>query len=312
MRDTWGFRAIRRVGHSDLSLNPTGDSRVCYIAQTNHLKATRSAGGTTYLEAWIRRPIGTVEVSAGPEKTIATMALTDPRIKIEVTARTKSAPSVAAYHSFDIQKKLRKPFDALSILCETKVQSNPYQVQVDVSASQRIRECNCFGRVSVGVLSPRVVCFADHEFLQAEMQLNLKNPKMAVSFGDRAAFFCCSMSWLKPVKIGGFASHDGYSVAATATARKTLKLRANFNGGGYSLSGLYDRTPLSQKLTVGGRAPYDMVDIAWKYEAPDLFTISVGVGTAIRVTLAGLLKLGGESLADMIRYSIDAWFMGED
>jgi hypothetical protein len=306
MWDKWGFGAIRNIGHTDLSLNPPSDSRICYIARTNHLKATRSAEGTTFVDAWIRRPIGTIEVAGGPDKTIATMVLTDPRIKLQVTARTKSSPSVAVSHSFE------KPLCGFSFFSEETVHSNPFQIQLKLACLRRIKECNYYGKLAVDFLSPMFVFFADHEFMQSKLSVNLKNQKIALSFGDPTAFFCCSISRLKPVKIGGFASSDFGSIGARATARKTLRLIGNFNGNGLSLSCLYDRTPLNQSLTIAGRAPVKGTDLACKYEVPDLITFSVAVGKKIRITLAGVVRIGGECLTETVRYGLDASFIGDD
>jgi hypothetical protein len=307
MRDNWGFHVIRGIGRRDLTLNPTGDSCICYVAETNHLIATRSSTGTTFLDAWIRRPIGAIDISARPDKTIAVMTLTDPRIQIEVTARTKSAPSVAFRHSFD------KMLSDFSIQSEETFESNPFQLRLKLIGSRRIKKYTLFSKLSIGFFIPTIELFADHEFLQSRVKFNGKNPKIAFSFGDANSFFCCSVSRLKPVKIGGFANSERFAIGATATARKTLTLHGNLNVGGLSLSGLYYRTPLEQKFTIAGRKIFHSYEPAWKFETPDLITLSLGVGTPeIRIVFAGLLKIGGNKVPEMVRYGIEASFLGND
>jgi hypothetical protein len=306
MRRPRGFQIIRGIGRRDLSLDTTGDSSISYIARTNYLKATRSADAATYVDAHIARPIGTIDIAARPDQTIATMNLTDPYIKMEVTARTKSAPSVTIHHSFD------KSFRSFSALSEISVQSNPFRTTMAVTASQRLGNFHCFGRLALRSIRPTLDFFVDHEFAQGWLRFS-PNSKLSLSLGDPSSFFCCSATRMKPFKVGGFARADRYSLGAIATARKALTIIAVYNHQKFSLAGLYDRTLLNQKFVFGFRTQIHGIELGVKFETPDRLTALVTVRVPdIHVTLVEIGKVGGKDLFETVRYGIDASFLRDD
>jgi hypothetical protein len=306
MRRDWGFPVIRGIGRRDLSLDTTGDSSICYVARTNYLRGIRSADAATYLDAHISRPIGTIDIAARPDQTVATMNITDPYIKMEVTARTKAAPSVTVHHSFE------KVVPFFCALTEISVRSNPFQTDIAVTASRRRPTFSYLSRFSLRSIRPTLDFFIDHEFAQAWLRLSA-NSKFSMSLGDPSSFFCWSASLTKPFKVGGFATADRCSLGAIATARKALTVITAFDHQKFAFAGLYDRTLLHQKFVVSFRTQINGIELGVKFATPDRLTAMMTVRVPdIHVTLVGIAKVGGKDLVETVRYGIDVSFLGDD